>query len=137
MKRPFVLALVFATALPGAALLVPVPARAQPVFLVDSVLDQIDDDINDGVCHTGANTCTLRAAIMQANRATGVGATIVLPAGSYVLTRPQTASDDDTSGDLNLATPISGAPLITIAGAGASMTIIDANQIDGVFRVEP
>ena len=137
MKRPFVLALVFATALPGAALLVPVPAQAQPVFLVNSVLDQIDDDINDGVCHTAANTCTLRAAIMQANRATGVGATIVLPAGNYVLTRPQAGSDDDTSSDLNLATPISGAPLITIAGAGASMTIIDANQIDGVLRVEP
>ena len=82
MKRLFVLALVFATALPGAALLVPVAAQAQaqPVFLVNSVLDQIDDDINDGVCHTDANTCPLRAAIMQANRATGVGATIVLPA---------------------------------------------------------
>ena len=74
MKRPFVLALVFATALPGAALLVPVAAQAQaqPVFLVNSVLDQIDDDINDGVCHTAANTCPLRAAIMQANRITAL-----------------------------------------------------------------
>lgn len=111
-------------------------AFATPTFTVNSMLDGVDDDVSDGVCHTAANTCTLRAAIMQANRAGGLGATIVLPAGTYVLTRPPSGTDGEDSGDLNLTTPAGGAPLITISGAGASTTIIDANQIDRVLTVE-
>jgi CSLREA domain-containing protein len=111
-----------------AALCVFTPAvLAVPTFTVNSTADGIDDDTSDGVCHTVANTCTLRAAIMQANRAGGLGATIVLPAGTYVLERPPSGSDGEDSGDLNLTTPASGDPLITISGAGASTTIIDAN----------
>ena len=58
---------------------------AGPSFTVDSVLDEIDDDTSDGVCHSAANHCTLRAAIMQANKITGPGVTISLPAGTYTL----------------------------------------------------
>ncbi|MFI4954010.1 MAG: choice-of-anchor Q domain-containing protein [Burkholderiales bacterium] len=60
----------------------------------------------------------------------------MLPAGTYVLTRPPSGSDGDDSGDLNLTTPASGNPVITIAGAGAATTIIDANQIDGVLFID-
>ena len=87
------------------------------------------------MCHTAANTCTLRAAIMQANRATGLGAIIVLPAGTYVLARPPTGADGDDSGDLDMTTPASGDPLITLQGAGEANTIIDANRLDNVLRV--
>jgi predicted outer membrane repeat protein len=116
------------------------PALASPsavTFTVDSVLDQIDDDTSDGVCHSAANHCTLRAAIMQANVITGPGVTIILPSGTYTLTRPPAGADGADSGDLNLTTPGSGSPTITITGAGAGVTIIDANQIDRVFHVHP
>jgi predicted outer membrane repeat protein len=106
-------------------------------FTVNSTLDQPDDLTIPGTCHTSANTCTLRAAIMQANRATGLGAIILLPAGIYSLTISFTGSDGEANGDLNLTTPATGSPKITITGAGAGSTIIDANQIDRVFHVHP
>src|SRR5262245_47272636 len=84
------------------------PAAAAVVFSVDSILDEVDDDTADGVCHTAAGTCTLRAAVMQANTITGIGATIVLPAGVYTLTRPASGADLDDNGDLNLLAPVSG-----------------------------
>ena len=105
-----------------------IPAGAQIVFQVDSTLDEIDDDLLDGICHTDSGTCSLRAAIMQANLATGAGATILLPAGTYGLTRPIVGSDGPDSGDLNLTTPTAGNPPISIVGAGPAVTVIDANQ---------
>ncbi len=110
-------------------------ASAVVTFTVDSVLDQIDDDTADGLCHTAANTCTLRAAVMQANLASGAGATILLPAGIYTLTRPAQGANGPDNGDLNLTTPAAGNPLISIVGAGQTSTIIDANQIDRVLKV--
>ena len=112
------------------------PAAAQVTYIVDSVLDQIDDDTSDGVCHTAADTCTLRAAVMQANLASGAGATIQLSAATYTLTRPASGANGPDSGDLNFTTPASGDPRITLLGAGESATIIDANQIDRVLKVE-
>ena len=120
----------------GAALLFAPHVFAVQTFTVNSTLDGIDDDTSDGVCHTAANTCTLRAAIMQANRSSGAGVTIMLPAGTFTLTRPAANSDGEDNGDLNLTAPVSGDPVIAIIGAGASRTIIDANQIDRVFHVE-
>ncbi len=38
-----------------------------PALVVDSSGDQPDSDINDGICKTANNDCTLRAAIMEAN----------------------------------------------------------------------
>lgn len=105
-------------------------------FTVDSVLDQIDDDTSDGVCHSAANHCTLRAAIMQANVIPGPGVTISLPSGTYTLTRPPAGTDGADNGDLNLTTPGSGTPVISIVGADAASTIIDANKIDRVLSVD-
>jgi hypothetical protein len=114
----------------------PLFAATSPiVFNVNSTADGIDDDLGDGLCHTAANTCTLRAAVMQANVA-GASSTIVLPAGPYTLVRPALGDDGPDGGDLNLTSPLSGNPVITISGAGAATTIIDANGIDRVFSVE-
>jgi hypothetical protein len=111
------------------------PLSSGVVFTVNSTLDQPDDLSMPGTCHTAANTCTLRAAIMQANRTSGVGATIILSAGIYKLTIPSTGTDGEANGDLNLTSPAGGNPIITISGAGAANTIIDANQLDRVFMI--
>ena len=110
-------------------------ASGQVIFNVDSPLDQLDDDTADGVCHTAANTCTLRAAVMQANKIGGGGATIVLPPGVYNLTRPAIPPYGDDDGDLDLLSPLSGSPPIAIFGAGPNSTIIDANQVGRIFFV--
>ena len=118
------------------ALIGATPAFAIQTFTVNSLLDEIDDNTNDGVCHTASGTCTLRAAVIQANRTTGAGATIVLPAGVYTLARPAGGADDDYSGDLDLLEPTGGGdPIISLEGAGPSSTIVDAEQIDRVFNV--
>ena len=111
------------------------PSALAVTFAVNSTLDQPDDLTMPGTCHTAAGTCTLRAAVMQANRSSGAGATIVVPAGTYGLTIPAAGADGETNGDLNLTTPASGNPVTTITGAGASTTIIDANQLARVFHV--
>ncbi len=118
-----------------AGLVSPPSASAVVLFSVDSVLDQIDDNTADGACHTAANTCTLRAAVMQANLIVGEDTTIVLPAGTYGLTLPPSGANGADTGDLNLTTPVGISPWIAIVGAGEATTIIDANQLDRVLTV--
>ena len=60
------------------------PALATPssvTFTVNSTLDQVDNNVGDGICATLSGTCTLRAAIMEADKASGPGATIIVPPG--------------------------------------------------------
>jgi hypothetical protein len=110
------------------------PALAAPTFTVNDTADDLADvNPGNGICSatpTPPYTCTLRAAFMEASHTSGAGATIVIPAGTYTLGISAMPGDDETSGDLNLTTPASGNPIITITGAGAATTIIDANQID-------
>src|SRR5579871_786959 len=106
---------------------------AQP-FVVNSTRDKADQSPGDGVCYTGSlnpdgsKECTLRAAIQEAN-ASSVARVITLPAGTYDLTLPSACSYQITTntGFVNL-TVISLCFLgqITIQGAGAASTIIDA-----------
>ena len=129
----------------GTAVLAKFPAPFAPrtlqaaptsiTFTVDSTMDQIDDDLADGICQTAGNTCTLRAAVMQSNINSGPDVTIILPAGKYDLSRPQLGTNGPDSGDLNLTTPTLGRPITTISGVGPDFTVIDAQQIDRVFRV--
>jgi hypothetical protein len=107
-------------------------ASAQTVFTVDSTLDQVDDDTVDIACHTAAGTCTLRAAVMQANEMLG-DSTILLPPGVYTLTRLPSGGNGSDSGDLNLAN-VHGR-VITLVGTAPSTTIIDANGLDRALRV--
>ena len=111
-----------------------VATLAAVTFTVNSILDQPDDLTIPGTCHTAAGTCTLRAAVMQANNSS-VAVTITVPPGAYTLTIKPQGANGDSRGDLNLTTPASGNPVITIIGAGAATTIIDANQLDRVVHV--
>jgi CSLREA domain-containing protein len=107
-------------------------AQAVPAatFTVNSFADAPDAAPGNGVCETapGNGVCTLRAAIREA-RADPNPHTIILPAGTYFLTR---AGHDDTgtNGDLD----VSGN--VTLLGAGPASTIIDAAAInDRVFDI--
>ncbi len=104
----------------------PDPAAAATTFVVDSEADAIDAVRGDGVCATSAGSCTLRAAIHEANTLSGPDV-IELPAGRYVLTG--VSEDGDDSGDLDITSAM------WIVGAGAAATIIDGNASDRVIHV--
>ena len=104
------------------------------VFTVDSTGDEPDDNFADSVCHTAAGTCTLRAAIQQAN-ATG-GAVIhfnISGAGVHTI-RPVSTLDPITS-----AVTIDGysqpgsSPNTLAVGENAVLTIeLDGSLLSGV-----
>lgn len=100
------------------------------VYIVDDTADLVDSNLDDGSCNTSANTCTLRAAIQQANAWPGHH-TIVLPAGTFELEIAGRGENDAATGDLDIRDHV------TIRGAGAGQTIIDANAIDRIFHIHP
>jgi hypothetical protein len=107
-------------------------AAAAPTFTVNSVVDAVASaPFDNGVCQTasGNSVCTLRAAIMKANHFPGGGVTIIVPTGTYGLTITPNETDDELTGDLNVTASM------TIQGAGAATTIVDANQIDRAIHV--
>ena len=114
------------------AALADLPAAPPPTFTVNSLADVVaSTPLNNGICETapGNHTCTLRAALMKANHFPGGGVTIILPAGAYNLTIARAGLDDETTGDLNII------QTVTINGAGAAVTIVDANQIDRLLTI--
>src|SRR5205807_4928167 len=101
--------------------------HAATMITVTTTKDELDAD----------GKCSLREAIRAANTDTAVdtcpagnGAdTIVLPHGIYTLSIAGTGENASLSGDLDVTKSL------TIQGAGASTTIVDANHIDRVFEV--
>jgi len=100
----------------------------KPLRRVTTTADLLDNDLSDGLCSTSANTCSLRAAIMQANHLTVSLTRIELPAGTYVLVRSPIGANGEESGDLNQPAPLASGQSIFIGGAGAATTIIDGSQ---------
>ena len=84
------------------------------------------DDPAPGACVSG--DCSLREAVLAANAGSG-GDTIVLPAGHFQLGIAGLGEDAAAKGDLDLTRSV------TITGAGARATVIDAMRIDRVFQV--
>jgi CSLREA domain-containing protein len=83
-------------------------------------------DTNDGACTQ--SDCSLREAIIVANSPSGADS-IEVPAGTYKLTREGSGEDLAATGDLDIRRGV------TIRGAGARQTIIDANGADRVFHM--
>lgn len=103
------------------------PLLAQ-TYVVNSPIDEIDADLGDGICQTKLKTCSLRAAVMEASRATGSATVnIVLSAGIYPLYPLGGPGDGEAGGDLDFNTPTSGSPWIVLAGAGMDATVVDAD----------
>ncbi len=99
-------------------------------FSVQSTQDASDDNPGNGVCHTAVQNfpCTLRAAIDEANAATGP-TTIYVPAGHYTISKPASGFLDNANGDF----VFNGNYPVTIVGAGADKTILDGGQLDRVL----
>jgi CSLREA domain-containing protein len=94
------------------------PPSLAAVLVVNSTSDRVDANPGDGICRTGQNVCSLRAAIQEANSLPGAD-TIYLPAGIFALEIPSINDDLPETGDFDIHGPV------TIDGAGAEATIID------------
>ena len=97
-------------------------------FTVDSTDDAVDAAPGDGVCATATDSCTLRAAIQETNELEGPD-TITLSPGTYTLTLAGSDENSAASGDLDVRESL------TIMGAGADTTVIDAGGLDRVIEV--
>ena len=97
-------------------------------FLVNSTADTVDLSPGDGLALDAYGNTTLRAAIMEANAFAGDDS-ITLPAGTYRLTIGGTNEDAGAKGDLDISSNV------TITGAGAGTTTIDAARLDRVLHV--
>lgn len=102
---------------------------------VNWVEDAVDYNSGIGVCNIGSNPlvthCSLRAAIQTANASPGTD-TITLPPGTYILSIPGSGEFYAATGDLDIRDDL------TIQSDGplyAATTIVDASQIDRVFRI--
>lgn len=103
---------------------------ADGVYLVDSFDDASDSNPGDGLSDDGGGRSTLRSAIQELNSRPG-GGTLVLDAGTYVLDVAGINDDSTLRGDLDIT------GTVTIIGAGANRTTIDAAGLDRVFDVRP
>lgn len=83
-----------------------------------------DNPPSAGECQGVAGDCSLRQAIDSANTTGGTN-TVVVPAGTYALTLEAEGGDGIENGDLNVTDEN-----LTIQGAGARQTILDAGQIE-------
>ena len=111
------------------------PGAHAATFVVNDTADAPDAKPGDAYCITAAATCTLRAAIQEADASSGAD-TVILPAGQFNLTIPPTteagsvADSDASNGDLDIT------DTLTVRGAGARQTTINGNGLDRVFSSE-
>jgi hypothetical protein len=111
------------------------PAAGPVTFTVNSLTDHPADftgEPNFDTCRTNVanTTCTLRAALMNANRHAG-GAIIHLPAGLFALNVPPAGFYNDAGGSLLVSNTV------TIVGLGAGVTVVDANNLYSAFVITP
>lgn len=96
-------------------------------FVVNTTADAVDINPGDGQCLNGGGTCSLRAAIMEANASPGVDKIVLAANTTYGLTRSGTGEDAASTGDLDITEGVD-----IIGGVG---TRIDANDRDRVFDI--
>jgi CSLREA domain-containing protein len=116
------------------------PVRAIGLgWTVDSTGDSGDQNTGNILCRTIVNTCTLRAAIQQANAidpGPGNHHTITLPAGTITMFLESSGEDNAVTGDYDLKRSV------TIRGQGPSETIIQGSTtnaedaFDRIFDIQ-
>ena len=95
---------------------------APATFTVNTTDDTPDAHPGDGTAHDASGHVSLRSAVTEADTLGGAN-TIVVPAGTYRLTRASTL------GDLSITDGL------TLSGAGASAVTVDALGLSRVFEV--
>ncbi|MGZ0170505.1 MAG: beta strand repeat-containing protein, partial [Planctomycetales bacterium] len=98
---------------------------------VNTTNDTVDVNPGDGVVADAIGNVSLRSAIMESNALAGDDV-IEVPAGNYTLTIGGVGEDFSASGDLDVR-EVGGT--LTIRGAGADVTTIDAASLERVFHV--
>lgn len=98
---------------------------------VNTTSDTADINPGDGIVADSMSMVSLRAAIMEAGALAGDD-TIVLPAGDYSLSIGGTGEEFAASGDLDI---FDTSGTLTILGAGADVTTINASMIERIFHV--
>lgn len=93
-------------------------------FVVNTTNDTVDATPGDGTCANAGASCSLRAAISEANALAGDD-TITLPAGSYTQSLVAANEDLNAGGDWDITSNI------TINGADAATTFIQAAATAG------
>lgn len=103
-------------------------------FVVDDTQDAVDVNPGNGVCEIALvppqtkATCTLRAAIQEANASSGADE-VTLPEGIYALSLEGAQENNSASGDIDIKDSVA------ISGAGPNSTIIDGMQKDRLFEI--
>lgn len=120
-------AMAFATLLAASTAAFPATAA---VYTVNDNADATDTNAADGVCLSTLGTCTLRAAIVQANQNPGPDV-VELPAGVYSMSLGAPFEDAGHQGDFDITDSL------TIAGDGIVSTVVDAQHLDRVFDIHP
>jgi trimeric autotransporter adhesin len=91
-------------------------------FTVNTTADTQDAAPGNGICADGGGACSLRAAISEANALAGAD-TITVPSGTHTTLIAGTNENANADGDFDITSPM------TINGAGAGSTIIQANAL--------
>ncbi len=102
-------------------------------FFVDAFADTVDANPGDGNAVDASGATTLRAAIQESNAQVGDN-TIFLASGTFSLSLGGASEDLAATGDLDITDTVG---TLTIVGAGADQTIIDAASLDRVFDLRP
>lgn len=112
-----------------------VPAAAA-TFVVNDPRDLVDVAPGDGVCATEFGTCTLRAAVMEANRRTGLDPSdeIRLPPGVYRLTIPPISRSFGSADDGDLY--FGQSQPLDLFGESPETTIIEQTVDDRVIEID-
>lgn len=113
-----------------AALLLAVAPAFAATFTVDTTADLVDAAPGDHQCATAAKSCSLRAAVQEANATAGLDE-ILLPAGTFTLTLAGAGEDAGATGDLDVSGDL------TLTGAAQTATVIDGGALDRVFDHHP
>jgi hypothetical protein len=117
-----------APALPARILVLILPALGLALGAAADVfeVDRLDDPFPAQACDAGVpGDCSLREAVMNANTTQGPDL-ILIPAGTYTLTRAGSDEDAAFTGDLDLT------DIVRIEGVGEAFTIIDGGGVGGL-----
>jgi len=106
-----------------------VAAQPGTTFVVDDGQDAPDENIGDGFCQTRAGTCSLRAAIQEANMTDG-RVTITLP--NIEISTAEDALQLENEAGIEIVAETQ-AFIISGDGTGGFVLAAGDNVLDGVF----